>query len=136
MDIILRLVMKKIDNKQKHYLSNKDLYAEIMVSKAQGKLTRKAEQMIILLGKNVIKKMYYRNADDKHDCFQEAMLDVFKGWHNFDEVKGDNPFAYYTEIIKRGLAKSWNNLHKTKGADVEIISISGVSHDGELYDRF
>jgi DNA-directed RNA polymerase specialized sigma24 family protein len=128
--------MKKIDKNQKHYLSNKDLYAEIIVSKAQGRLTRKAEHMIILLGKNVIKKMYYKDPDDKHDCFQEAMFDVFRGWHNFDEEKGDNCFAYYTEIIKRGLAKGWNSTHKTKGADVEIISISGVSHDGELYDRF
>ena len=109
---------------------------EIIISKAQGKLTHKAEMMIILLGKNVIKKMYYRNSDDKNDCFQEAMLDVFKGWHNFDEIKGDNPFAYYTEIIKRGLAKSWNALYKTKGADVDIISICAMNEHGEIFDRF
>lgn len=127
---------ERIDSKQKHYLSNKDLYVEILVSKAQGKLTKKAEMMIVLLGKNVIKKMYYRNIDDRNDCFQEAMFDVFKNWHNFDEVRGDNPFAYYTEIIKRGLAKSWNNLYKTKGADVELISITTMSRDGEVFDRF
>lgn len=136
MVIILSLAMKKIDKKQKHYLSNKDLYIEIIVSKAQGKLTKKAEQMIMLLGKNAIKKMYYRNSDDRNDCLQEAMYDVFKGWYNFDEIKGDNCFAYYTEIIKRGLAKSWNNLYRTKGADVEVISFQAMNSDGELFDRF
>ena len=39
------------------YLNNKDLYIEIIVSKAQGKLTRNAEKMLELLAKKTIKKM-------------------------------------------------------------------------------
>ena len=38
------------------YLSNKDLYVEIIVSKAQGKLPRNAEKMLELLAKKTIKK--------------------------------------------------------------------------------
>jgi len=125
--------MKRIDKKQKHYLCNKDLYCEIIVSQAQGKLTRQAEQMIIVLGKNVIKKMYYKDADDKHDCFQEAMYDAFKGWHNFDPNKGENAFSYFTEIIKRGLAKSWNKIHNK---NLDFISLHAMSEDGDLFDRF
>lgn len=136
MVLILDLKMNYIDKKQKHYLSNKDLYMEIIISKAQGKLTPKAEKMIILLGKNAIKKMYYRNSDDRNDCLQEAMFDAFKGWYNFDEIKGDNAFAYFTEIIKRGLAKSWNRIYKTKGDNVELISFQAMNADGELFDRF
>jgi DNA-directed RNA polymerase specialized sigma24 family protein len=121
--------------KSKHYLSNKDLYKEILVSQASGKLTPQAQNMLIILAKNVIKKMYYKDAADRQDCFQEAMYDVFKNWHSFDSSKGDNCFAYYTEIIKRGLAKSWNKIHKTKGADVEIVSIFGINEDGEIWVR-
>lgn len=122
--------------KKKHYLSNKDLYYQIIVSQAKGKLTSEAQHMLILLTKNVIKKMYYKNADDRLDCFQEAMYDVLRGWHNFEPSKGDNCFSYYTEIIKRGLAKSWNHIHKTKGADVDIISICAMNEHGEVFDRF
>ena len=39
------------------YLNNKDLYIEIIVSKAQGKLTRNAEKMLELLAKKTIKKI-------------------------------------------------------------------------------
>ena len=46
------------------YLNNKELYVEILVSKSQGKLTRKAEKMLELLGKETIKKMRYWNNDD------------------------------------------------------------------------
>ena len=121
---------------KKKYLSNKDLYIEIIVSKAQGKLTHRAAQMLMLLGKKLQSKMYYKDLDDKHDCLQEAMYTVFKFWYNFDELKGSNAFAYYSEVIKRGLAQGWNKQHKTKGADVEIISLTGYTNDGESFDRF
>jgi DNA-directed RNA polymerase specialized sigma24 family protein len=122
--------------KKKKYLSNKELYMELVYSKAGGKLTPEAARMLMLLGKNVIKKMYYRNSDDKQDCLQEAMLSCFRFWYNFDELKGDNAFSYFTEVIKRGLAKGWNAHYKTKGADVEIISLSAYDSDGNSYDRF
>jgi DNA-directed RNA polymerase specialized sigma24 family protein len=121
---------------KKKYLSNKDLYIEIIVSKAQGRLTPRAAQMLILLGKKLQTRMYYRDADDKKDCLQEAMLSVFRLWYNFDEMKGENAFAYYSEIIKRGLAQGWNKTHKTKGADVDIISLTAYDNDGTTYDRF
>ena len=126
--------VKKV--RPKVYLSNKELYMELVYSKAKGKLTNKAANMLMLLGKNVIKKMYYRNSDDKQDCLQEAMFACFKFWYNFDEQKGDNCFAYFTEVIKRGLAKSWNAMYKTKGDNVQIISLTAYDNDGSTYDRF
>jgi hypothetical protein len=104
-----------IKEKKKKYLSNKDLYCEILVSKAQGKLTPRAAQMLMLLGKKLQTKLYYKNSDDKKDCLQEAMLSVFKFWYNFDEIKGDNAFAYFSEVIKRGLAQGWNKMYRLKG---------------------
>jgi hypothetical protein len=121
----------------KNYLSNKDLYCELIVSKAKGKLTRQAEKMLILLAKNVIKKMYYSDYDDRLDCLQTAYLDVFANWYSYDEAKGDNPFAFFTEVIKRGLAKGWNARYKLKGdPDAKVISLTGYTSDGEQYDRF
>lgn len=131
-----KIIIKMIEVKKKKYMSGKDLYMEIVYSKAKGKLTPRAAQMLILLAKKAQKKMYYRSLDDKNDCLQSAMLDVFTFWHNFDEQKGDNAFAYYTEVIKRGLAKGWNKMYKTKGADVQIISLTGYDNNGNSYDRF
>ena len=122
---------------KKKYLSNKDLYCELIVSKAKGKLTRQAETMLILLAKNVIKKMYYKDSDDKLDCLQTAYLSVFQNWYNFDENKSDNAFSYFTEIIKRGLAQGWNKMYKLKGdPDAVVISLTGYTSDGEQFERF
>jgi len=130
---------RKAEIKSKHYLSNKDLYCEMIVSKEMGKLTKQAEKMLILLTKNVVKKMIYLNHDDRLDCLQTAYVSVFSNWHNFDEQKGDNPFSYFTEVIKRGLALGWNNLYKLRGDDdktVKVLSLDGYNEDGERYDRF
>jgi DNA-directed RNA polymerase specialized sigma subunit len=115
------------------YLHNRDLYIEIIISKAQGKLTRESKQMLELLAKRTIKKMRYRSNDDRNDCFQSGLLDMFSNWYNFNENKSDNAFAYFTEIFKRGMTKGFNDLHKKKGDSenlIKLVSIDG-SNDGQ-----
>jgi len=117
----------------KRYLNNKDLCKEIIISKAQGKLTRKAGEMLYLLGKNVIKKFSYKNNDDKNDTFQEGMLQIYKNWHLFDETVTDNAFAYYTEVFKRGAAQGFNKVYQKKGDEYlskRNVSMSSWGKDG------
>jgi hypothetical protein len=110
---------------EKQYLSNKELYIEVIVSKAQGKLTRNAEKMLELLAKKTIKKMRYWSNDD-----------MFQNWYNFNEDKSINAFAYFTEIFKRGLAKGWNDLYKKKGDNehqIKLISINSANDGNGLH---
>ena len=114
------------------YLQNKDLYVEIIVSKNLGKLTTAAKLMLEVLAKKTIKKMRYYNDDDRKDCYQTGLLDMFSGWHNFNEEKSDNAFAYFTEIFKRGTARGYNEIYKKKGDaehQIRLISIES-SNDG------
>jgi hypothetical protein len=121
---------------EKHYLNNKELYIEIIVSKAQGRLTRNAEKMLEMLAKKTIKKMRYWSNDDKLDCYQSGLLDMFQNWYNFNEDKSINAFAYFTEIFKRGLAKGWNDLYKKKGDNehqIKLISINSANDGNGLH---
>ena len=121
---------------EKHYLNNKELYIEIIISKAQGRLTRNAEKMLEILAKKTIKKMRYYSNDDKLDCYQTGLLDMFENWYNFNEDKSTNAFAYFTEIFKRGLARGWNNLYKKKGDNehqIKLISINGANDGNGLH---
>lgn len=117
------------------YLSNNELYYEIIVSKGRGRLTNKAKKMLELIASKTIKKMKYYNPDDKFDCHQTGLLDMFDNWQSFNEEKSRNPFAYYTEIFKRGLAKGLNELTKLRGissddGDVRVFSINSIN-DGQ-----
>lgn len=120
-----------------HYLSNNELYYEIIVSKAKGKLTRKAEKMLALLAERTIEKFSYTNDEDKFDCYQSGVLDLFDNWYNFNEDKGRNSFAYYTEVFKRGVAKGLNKLYKKKGAkdeDIQVFSLSSMNEGKGMHN--
>lgn len=118
------------------YLQNKDLYAEIVISKGRGILTGKAKQMLETLAKRTIRKMKYQNEDDRDDCLQAGLLDMFSNWPNFNEEKSENAFAYFTEIFKRGMAKGFNELHLRKGdkeKSYRTISIESSNEGAGLY---
>lgn len=120
--------------RKKNYLNNKDLYAEIVKSKEQDKLTPKAEKMLMLLAERAIRKMTYVYDDDRQDCLQFAMLDLLKYWRNFNPDY-PNAFAYFTEIAKRGYAKGWNKLHPQKYKDTMSIDRAGAKpgEEGGLF---
>lgn len=118
------------------YLNNKDLLIEIMVSQARGRLTKNAQTMLELLANRAIKKMHYWTEDDKMDCYQSGILDMFSNWYNFNPEKSTNAFAYFTEIFKRGLAKSFNQLYNKRGDpdnSIKVLSIDNSNDGNGLY---
>ena len=112
------------------YVVNRELYCELIVSKAQGRLTRGAVKMFQLIVKNMIRKFSYTNGDDKFDCMQEAYYQMFKNWHNYNELQTENAFAYMSEVCKRAMAKAFNDLNKVNGKYEKHISLSSAN-DGE-----
>lgn len=102
----------------KNYLNAKDLYMEIIVSKAQGRLTREAVKMLNVLGDRISRRFYYSSPCDRKDCYQNGMLKIYENWYNFDPNKTTNAFAYFTEVFKRGTAFGWNTI--TKNNDMTI----------------
>jgi DNA-directed RNA polymerase specialized sigma subunit len=108
------------------YVDNKELYAEISYCIEQKKLTKKAQDMLILIAERANNKLTYTTQQDKEDCIQFALLDLFKYWDRFKPEKTTNAFSYYTQIAKNGYAKGWNKLHpgKYKGT----LSLEGGSN--------
>lgn len=116
--------------RKKNYLNNKDLYAAIVESKEQDKLTPTAEKMLVMLAERAIRKLTYVNEEDRQDCLQFALLDLLKYWRNFNP-EYTNAFAYFTEIAKRGYAKGWNKIHPKKYKSTLSLDRSGSNSDGE-----
>lgn len=110
-----------------NYLNDRDLYYEMKLSVGMGKLTRKAQNMLILIANNTIRKKErnYNNSDDRNDCVQQGLLHMFQNWKNFNPRKYETAFPYFTEIFKRGLADGINIINNKKNYnDDKIIMIS------------
>lgn len=116
----------------KDYVKNSDLMIAIVESKKNGKLTPDTIEMFVLMIQGISKKMAYKEAEDKEDCMAFAMEDLCKYWDRFDPVKSNNPFAYFTQIAKNGLAKGWKKLHPPKSP--KTIPFSHITGDDNSYN--
>lgn len=111
------------------YISNKELLSEIVKSKNQQALTPRALELLQLMITRVSRVMTYKLEEDREDCVAFAMEDVAKYWNKFDPTRSNNPFSYYTQMIKNGLAKGWRNLYPIKAS----LKVS-ISHEQGVYN--
>lgn len=113
---------------------------EIIISKGLGKLTRKAENMLITLAERAIRKKTYYYDEDKNDCLQTSYLNIFTNWQSFNPDKTNNAFAYFTEIHKRSTTEMINTLYMKKGLKkeeqkyVRTISMNSSNSGQGLYN--
>jgi len=118
---------------RKPYLSAKEFYEEIMISKEKDELTPKAAKMMIAIANGVLSKKRYSNPSDRDDCLQQALYQMFLKWRNFNTAYSNNAFAFFTEIAKRGMAAGYQHLYKKRGdpnKNVKVVSYHS-QNDGE-----
>jgi DNA-directed RNA polymerase specialized sigma24 family protein len=114
-----------------NYVKNKDLWNELVKSKAEGELTDEAWKMIQLIVENSIRK-YSASDYDKDDYKQEAYFRVLKFWRTFDpEYK--NAFAWVTQIC----IVSFIGQYKTfkwmkKDRNLTIVNLNNYFSNGEF----
>ena len=112
-------------------IKNKDLYAQIVISKREDKLTQEAEQMLILLAEKASRRLSYANEEDRKDCIAFAHMDLLKYWRGFNPDKGNNPFAYYSSLAKNGCCKNFNKAYKYgKKFKGHLIRMNGGGRSG------
>lgn len=111
------------------YVDSRELLAEIIKSKEQNKLTPRALEMLMRMSREISKVLKYKIEDDREDCICFALEDILRYWDRFDPAKSTNAFAFYTQMIKNGLAKGWRRLYPIKAS--QKVSIS---QDGGVYN--
>jgi hypothetical protein len=113
---------------ENHYVENREMMKEVIISKAMGKITPRLLQQCIKVVKGVSKKFKYNDEDDRLDCEAYAYEVIIKNWYHFNELKFSNAFAYYTEIVKRAFAFQWKVLQKTR---LNTISLDYTDDEGK-----
>ena len=108
-------ILEKKPKKPKNYLNNKDMLAELKKSKKDGEMTNELTNMIMLLCRRYAEHPWYINYTYNDDMRSFALLTVVKFWDRFNEEKSNNPFAYFTQIIKRAFQqyKIQEKKHRT-----------------------
>jgi hypothetical protein len=115
------------------YVKPKEFYEEICFSQKQNKLTKKAEDMLMLIAYRANTRLSYDNPMDREDCISFALLDLFKYWRSFKPEKTTNAFSYFTQIAKNGYAKGWNKIHPGKYKGTISLTAKGSSDSEGIY---
>lgn len=107
MTMVAKVTKKK--KKKKNYINNKDLLTQVIKSKERGVMTDEFGKMMMLLVKRYSSKGCYSGYTYVDDMESYALMTVCKVWNSFNPEKSSNPFAYFTQTIKRAF---WQYLHQ------------------------
>jgi DNA-directed RNA polymerase specialized sigma subunit len=119
-------VKKKKKKPSNYFIDPQELKEEIIKSKEQNELTKRAVEMLTLMATEASKKLKYRDEEDRKDCIAFALMDVVRYWRSFNPEKSNNPFAYFTQMIKNGFAKGWRKLHPIASGNKVSLSHDNV----------
>lgn len=98
-DVPVPVVKVKRDPK-KHYVRNKDLLPEVVRCRETGIVSNELGRMMLLIVENYAKKSNWANYTYKDDMKGHAMVHLSNAALKFDPARSNNPFAYYTQVIK------------------------------------
>lgn len=108
--------------KPKNYINNADLLIEISKSRQTGKMTDKLAHMLMMLCQRYAKHSdYSRIYSYEEDMQAFALLTLVKVWPSFNPEKSQNPFAYFTQIIRHAFYQYLNHEKKQREVKDEML---------------
>lgn len=114
------------DKKTTIYLSNKELLIETLKSKEQEKMTPRLAEMLMLLTKRYAKRGNFANYTYNLDMQGAALVMLVKNWGAFNPAISENPFAFYTQIIKNAFIQQLNLERKHRDIRDELLIKDGM----------
>lgn len=109
------------------YLNNKDLLAEVVKSKQQGKMTNELAKMLMLLTARYGKKGNFSGYTYNEDMQAYAMMMLVRTWNSFNPEKSSNPFAFFTQCIKHSFIQYLNQEKRQRTIRDELLVDNGLS---------
>lgn len=105
--------MKDI-KKSKDYLSNKEMLSEVIHCKKDGQISEKLGKMFVLLAERYSTKPNFSGYSYRDEMVANAILACCQNYTKFNEDKGSNPFAYFTQIIHNAFIQVLNKERRNQ----------------------
>ena len=93
----------------------------------QGKLANPLVKSIMMLVDHYSQKGNFRNYTYLEDMKGQALLQMSQVALQFDESRGSNPFAFYTQCIKNSFIKILKNERKVRDTRDELLISHGMN---------
>jgi DNA-directed RNA polymerase specialized sigma24 family protein len=110
---------------KKKYLNNKDMLAEIHLSREREAMTPNLAKMLMLLCYRYSQKPEFANYSYNEDMRAFALLTACKVWKSFDPARSSNPFAYFTTVFTHSFYQQLNYEKKQRNIRDELLISNG-----------
>lgn len=121
------VVAEKPKKKTVNYLNNKDLLAEVLLSKEQGKMTDKLAKMLMLLTARYGTKGNVASYTYNDDMQSYALMMLCRTWKSFNVEKSKNAFAFFTQCVKNSFRQYLNVEKKHRDIRDQMLVDNGMS---------
>lgn len=122
--------------RKKHYVNNADLLVELAESNRIDQMTPKLIDMLTLMAKGLASKGRFINYTYKDEMQAFAMLTIVMRWKKFNIERGNNPFAYFTQVIKNAFFQFDNDERAERDVKDEIKISLGSNPTYSYIDRY
>ncbi len=119
-----------------NYLNNKDLMVEVLKSKEQGRMTDKFALMLKMLTEKYAKKGNWSGYTYNEDMQGFALLVLVDKWATFDPEKSQNPFAYYTQAIKRAFLQFMKKEKDQRDIRDKLLVLNGSNPSFHFQEEY
>ena len=124
-----RAAKKKVAKKPprpKNYLKNKDILAQVILSKENGQMSDRLAHMLQTLCKRYGKKGNFANYTYNDDMQAYAMMMLVRTWNSFKPEKSNNPFAFFTQCIKNSFIQFLNQERRQRDIRDVLLVDNGM----------
>jgi DNA-directed RNA polymerase specialized sigma subunit len=108
------------------YLKNKVLYEEVIRCQDASIVSPELIKMFYLISENLSYRMNFKYPEDRQDCVQSAVWDLYRYWTNFDRTRTKNAFSYMTQISKNGMFKFLREFRKI--SETKIVYMGSLKY--------
>ena len=100
--------MRRRKKTDKDYISNKDMYAEVLECQKNDKISEKLGSMFMNLATRYSTKPSFVGYTYRDEMISNGVVACCAALYKFDSEKSQNPFAYYTSIIHNAFIQILN----------------------------
>ena len=118
------IIKKK--RKKAHYLDNKELLKETILSKEQGQMTDRLASMIMMLVNHYATKANVVNYTYNDDMRAYAIMMHMSSWKSFKIEKSKNAFAFFTQCTKNSFRQFLNKERRQRDIRDELLVHQGL----------
>ena len=125
---------KSIKNKD-GYMSNKELYDEVIKCQQAGYVSDELAKMFMLLSEKNATHRYFIRYPYQEDLIMTGVLACVRGYDKFDPERGDNAFAYFTSCIWNAFKQYIKKEYYFKNVKDEVM-VDNEMNPSYGYDEF